>query len=136
MNDWDARNTTTGKSVVDGIAVAATPAEAVSAADVAITMLADPAAVRQVVSEVAASLRPGTILIEASTVGPDVVREVVDSLPAGVTVVDAPVMGSADRAASGTLTLLVGGDADPVLDLLELFGTVTRCGTVGSGARP
>jgi 3-hydroxyisobutyrate dehydrogenase-like beta-hydroxyacid dehydrogenase len=131
---WNRSPQRAEQFATEGIAVAATPAEAVSAADVVITMLADPAAVRQVVSEVAASLRPGTILIEASTVGPDVVREVVDSLPAGVTVVDAPVMGSADRAASGTLTLLVGGDADPVLDLLELFGTVTRCGSVGSGA--
>jgi 3-hydroxyisobutyrate dehydrogenase len=43
-------------------------------------------------------------------------------------------MGSVDRAASGELLLLVGGNADPVLPLLALFGTVNRTGAVGTGA--
>jgi 3-hydroxyisobutyrate dehydrogenase len=55
-------------------------------------------------------------------------------LPDGVTLIDAPVMGSVDRAASGELMLMVGGDADPVMPLLELFGTVNRTGAVGTGA--
>jgi 3-hydroxyisobutyrate dehydrogenase len=55
-------------------------------------------------------------------------------LPAGVALVDAPVMGSVDRAASGELSLFVGGEADEVMPLLEVFGTVNRTGAVGTGA--
>ncbi|GAA1601077.1 NAD(P)-dependent oxidoreductase [Kribbella sancticallisti] len=115
-------------------AVAESPAEAVRDADVVITMLADPPAAREVVGAFAAAMKPGSLLIDASTVGPAVVAELADLLPAEVTMIDAPVMGSVDRAASGELLLMVGGDADPVMPLLELFGTVNRTGPVGTGA--
>jgi 3-hydroxyisobutyrate dehydrogenase len=114
--------------------VADSPGDAVRDADVVITMLADPNAVREVVGSFAGELKPGTHLIEASTIGPDAVREIAELLPEGVTLIDAPVMGSVDRAASGELSLLVGGDADPVMPILELFGRVTRTGATGTGA--
>jgi 3-hydroxyisobutyrate dehydrogenase len=114
--------------------VADSPADAVRDADVVVTMLADPAAVREVVSSFASTLKPGAVLVEASTIGPDAVREVAELLPDGVTLVDAPVMGSVDRAASGELSLFVGGDADGVMPLLEVFGSVDRTGAVGTGA--
>ncbi|MCS7475261.1 NAD(P)-dependent oxidoreductase [Umezawaea endophytica] len=117
-----------------GATVAGSPADAVRDADVVVTMLADPAAVREVVAAVVPALRPGAHLVDASTVGPDVVREVAALLPAGVTLVDAPVMGSADRAATGELSLLVGGDADAVTPLLSVFGAITRTGELGTGA--
>ena len=74
------------------------------------------------------------MLVEASTIGPDAVREVAELLPEGVKLIDAPVMGSVDRAASGELSLFVGGDADDVMPLLEVFGSVNRTGGVGTGA--
>ncbi|QNE18074.1 NAD(P)-dependent oxidoreductase [Kribbella qitaiheensis] len=114
--------------------VAASPADAVRDADVVVTMLADPTAVLEVVRSFAADLKQGAILVEASTIGPAAVREVADLLPEGVTLVDSPVMGSVDRAASGELSLFVGGDADDVMPLLELFGSVNRTGAVGTGA--
>jgi len=117
-----------------GALVAVSAAEAVEGADIVITMLADPAAVRHVISEIAPVLRPGAHLIDASTIGPGALLEVADMLPPGVTLVDAPVMGSIDRAAEGTLTLLVGGDIEPVADVLAMFGTATSCGPVGAGA--
>ena len=119
---------------LSGAQVAATPADAVRDADVVITMLADPGAVLEVVTEIAPTLRPGSFLIEMSTIGPAAVRTVAGLLPEGVTLIDAPVMGSADRAATGELVVLVGGEADPVQPLLELFGTVRRTGETGSGA--
>lgn len=117
-----------------GAKVAGSPADAVRDADVVVTMLADPAAVRDVVGAFTAELKPGTFLIEASTIGPAAVAEVEKELPEGVTLIDAPVMGSVDRAASGELSLMVGGEADPVMPLLELFGTVNRTGATGTGA--
>ncbi|TWD74842.1 3-hydroxyisobutyrate dehydrogenase [Kribbella amoyensis] len=114
--------------------VAASPAEAVRDADVVVTMLADPRAVLTVVGEFAKELKPGAVLVDVSTIGPAAVREVAALLPAGTKLVDAPVMGSVDKAAGGELNLLVGGDADEVMPLLELFGQVQRTGGVGTGA--
>jgi 3-hydroxyisobutyrate dehydrogenase-like beta-hydroxyacid dehydrogenase len=114
-----------------GAAVAATPDAAVRAADVVITMLADGPALHAVTERIAPAMRPDSCLVEMSTVGPAAVRELAGRLPA---VVDAPVMGSADRAADGTLTVLAGGDVRRVADLLETFGTVVHCGDLGAGA--
>jgi 3-hydroxyisobutyrate dehydrogenase len=114
--------------------VAESPAAAVRDAGIVVTMLADPVAVLEVVGAFAPELKPGTVLIEASTIGPAALREVARLLPAGITLVDAPVMGSVDRAASGELSLFVGGEADEVMPLLEVFGTVNRTGAVGTGA--
>lgn len=112
--------------------VAASAAEAVRDAEVVITMLTDVDAVKAVVADL--PLKPGTTLVDVSSIGPEGVREVLELLPDGVTLIDSPVMGSVDRAAKGELSLLVGGDAEPVLPILELFGTVTRAGAVGAGA--
>lgn len=99
-------------------------------AEVVITMLTDAAAVRDVVR--AASLRPGSVLVEMSTIGPDAVREL--PVPDGVEVVDAPVLGSVAAAAAGRLTVLAGGKVERVRPVLEALGTVRDCGPPGSGA--
>ncbi|MEV0981767.1 NAD(P)-binding domain-containing protein [Streptomyces sp. NPDC049915] len=105
-----------------------------SASDLVITMLAGPRALAAVADAVAPRLRPGVTWVEMSTVGPDAVRELADRLTQGVTLVDAPVMGSTDRAAEGTLGILAGGDAVAVEPVLARLGSVTRTGPLGSGA--
>ncbi|UQT58746.1 NAD(P)-dependent oxidoreductase [Streptomyces durmitorensis] len=130
-------NRTAGKAdplVAAGARLATDPAEAVRDADVVITMLAGPDAVRAVADAIVPELRPGTHWAEMSTVGPDVVRELGARVPDGVTLVDAPVMGSTDKAASGRLGILAGGDADGAERVLARFGPVTRTGPLGSGA--
>ncbi|MCB5180935.1 NAD(P)-dependent oxidoreductase [Streptomyces antimicrobicus] len=119
----------------EGATVAASPAEAVRDADVVVTMLADAPAALAVADEIVPALRPGTHWIDTSTIGPDAVRELAGRLPAGVTLTDAPVMGSVDRAANGGLWVLAGGPLPgPVAEVLDLLGEVTRCGPAGSGA--
>lgn len=120
--------------VTAGAVAAASPAEAVRAADVVITMLAGPEALAAVADAMAARLRPGVTWVEMSTVGPDAVHELAARLPDGVGLVDAPVMGSTDRAAEGTLGILAGGDTAAVEHVLARLGTVTRTGPTGSGA--
>ncbi|MFG2296958.1 NAD(P)-dependent oxidoreductase [Streptomyces sp. NPDC048603] len=118
-----------------GAVLAATPAEAVRDADLVLTMLADPEALLAVAADVLPALRPGAHWVDTSTVGPDAVRALAARLPDGVTLTDAPVMGSVDRAASGDLWVLVGGPLPgPVAGVLELLGKVTGCGPVGSGS--
>ncbi|MGW4850080.1 NAD(P)-dependent oxidoreductase [Streptomyces sp. NPDC004288] len=131
---WNRTAAKADALVADGAVRAATPAEAVRDADVVVTMLADPAAALAVAAEMLPALRPGTRWIDTSTVGPDTVAALAARLPVGVTLIDAPVMGSVDRAAAGELMILAGGDTAPVAALLGRLGTVTPCGGPGTGA--
>ncbi|HVL04245.1 MAG TPA: NAD(P)-dependent oxidoreductase [Acidimicrobiales bacterium] len=133
-----AWNRTPGKagSLLDaGATEAASPAEAAAGAEVVVTMLADSAAVEDVVR--GADLGAGTTLIEMSTIGPDAVRSLAARMPEGVDVLDAPVLGSIPQATEGTLKIFVGGDAD-VFDrcrpVLEAMGTPRHLGPLGAGA--
>ncbi|MEN3537195.1 NAD(P)-binding domain-containing protein [Microbispora sp. ZYX-F-249] len=122
---------------VPGAEAAPSPAAAVAGADVVITMLSDPEAVSEVVRAALPGLRPGSVLVEMSTIGPGAVRRLRGLLPAGVGLVDAPVLGSVGPAAEGTLVVLAGGvreDLDRVSDVLRVFGTVHEAGGPGAGA--
>ena len=118
--------------------MAGTPADAVARGDVAITMLATPDALNEVLfgaNGAAAALEDKT-LIEMSTVGPAAVDEIRTRLT-GTLVVDAPVLGSIPAATDGTLHVFVGADPavyERVRPLLESFGDVRRVGGPGAGA--
>ncbi|MGA5064575.1 NAD(P)-dependent oxidoreductase [Streptomyces exfoliatus] len=131
---WNRTAAKADALVADGAARATSPAEAVKDADVVVTMLADPAAALAVADELLPALRPGTHWVDTSTVGPDTVRTLAARLPAGVTLIDAPVMGSVDRAAAGELLILAGGDTAPVAGVLDRLGRTTACGGPGTGA--
>ncbi|MFJ9682093.1 NAD(P)-dependent oxidoreductase [Streptomyces sp. NPDC101194] len=131
---WNRTPVHADELVEAGATRAATPFEAVAHADVVITMLSDPAAVLAVADAMIPGLRPGTTWIDTSTIGPDAVRALATRLPEGVTLLDAPVMGSVDRAASGELLILAGGDTTSVEGILGRLGTVTACGAPGAGA--
>ncbi|MFJ6373987.1 NAD(P)-dependent oxidoreductase [Streptomyces virginiae] len=133
---WNRTPGKAGPLVEAGAVLAPSPAEAVRDADLVVTMLADPQALRAVAESVLPALRPGTHWIDTSTVGPDPVRELAGRLPAGVTLIDAPVMGSVDRAGAGELWVLAGGGPPPgpVRAVLDALGEVTECGPLGSGA--
>ncbi|MEV1177686.1 Rid family hydrolase [Nonomuraea sp. NPDC049784] len=113
-------------------------AEAVNGAALVITVLSDPAAVREVLSAALPGLRPGATVVEMSTIGPEAVRELRALLPAEVGLVDAPVLGSVGPAADGTLTVLAGGlaggDVAGCREVLSVFGTVRELGPLGAGA--
>ncbi|MFD2350970.1 NAD(P)-binding domain-containing protein [Nonomuraea ferruginea] len=83
-----------------------TAASAVEGAGLVITMLRDPAAVREVLAAALPGLRPGTTVVEMSTIGPEEVRVLRSLLPPEVRLVDAPVLGSVGPAAEGALTVL------------------------------
>ncbi|MHC8564528.1 NAD(P)-dependent oxidoreductase [Streptomyces albidoflavus] len=120
----------------EGAQVALSPAEAVLGTGIVVTMLAGPEALDAVAEEVLPALGRGTVRAEMSTVGPDAVAALRERRAGGVTLVDAPVMGSVDAAASGSLQVLAGGEVDgPVAEVLERFGSVRRCGPRGRGPR-
>jgi 3-hydroxyisobutyrate dehydrogenase-like beta-hydroxyacid dehydrogenase len=118
------------------------PSEVAATADVSISMLADGPAVDEVwggPDGLAAGARPGTVLIDSSTVSPAVLRGHEAALRSrGAGVLDAPVSGSVALAESGKLTLMVGGEAvdlEVARSVLEAYGaTIFHLGVLGSGA--
>lgn len=136
-------NRTPGRAaalVARGARLAPTPAEAARRAEVAITMLADPAVLEAVVfgaGGLREGLSPGSTFIEMSTVGPDAVRSVAGRLPPGVTMLDAPVLGSVPQATDGSLKIFVGGtpaDFERWSGLLGALGRPVLVGPAGAGA--
>ena len=131
------------EALADRAEVAASPAEAGSKADVAITMLTDGGALEEVVlgrDGLADGLGSGSLLIDMSTVGPSPARKIAKALePRGVAFVDAPVAGTVGPAAEGTLAIMVGGDPEAVeraRPLLAVLGDPERTwhlGPVGAG---
>jgi 3-hydroxyisobutyrate dehydrogenase-like beta-hydroxyacid dehydrogenase/enamine deaminase RidA (YjgF/YER057c/UK114 family) len=109
-------------------------AEAVDGAELVITMLSDPGAVREVLTAALPGLRAGATVVEMSTIGPEAVHELRALLPASVGLVDAPVLGSVGPATDGTLTVLAGGDLAGCREVLEVFGSVRELGPLGAGA--
>jgi 3-hydroxyisobutyrate dehydrogenase-like beta-hydroxyacid dehydrogenase len=124
-----------------GGTVADTPAEAVRDADVIVTMLADPAALLGVVEGehgILASIRPGAVLIDSSTVSPPTTHRVLELLKAnGADMLDAPVFGSKNEAEKGELGFIVGGTPEVlarVQDVLDCMGRTNHVGANGMGA--
>ena len=71
--------------------------------------------------------RPGHIVACMSTIDPLVARRLGDTLAArGVAMVDAPVSGGTERAASGELSIIAGGPADTVKACDDLFRAMGR----------
>jgi 3-hydroxyisobutyrate dehydrogenase-like beta-hydroxyacid dehydrogenase len=140
-------NRTPGKAdalAAAGATVADSPAAAAAGRDVVVLMLADPDAVEQVLlgpDGVASGAEPDTLVVDASTIGPDAARRMADRLREHrLRYVDAPVYGSVGPATEGTLGVLAGGDdgdvaaARPLLDLWGDPERVRHVGPVGAGS--
>lgn len=118
-----------------------TIAEAVSRADVVVSMLPAGAHVRKVYmgeEGVLENVRPNTILIDSSTIDVESARTVAAAAEeAGLLMVDAPVSGGVTGAAGGTLTFMVGGSdagfaaAKPYLEIMGK--TIVHAGGAGNG---
>lgn len=120
----------------------ATPAELAAVADTLVTVVADGDAVRDVYAgdgSFLEGLRPGSVAVEMSTVGPSTIHWLQDVLAAkDCLVVDAPVSGSVATAEAGELTIMAGGNAaalERVRPVLDAIGShVFHLGPAGAGA--
>ncbi len=116
-------------------------AAAVADADVVITMLPADRQVTEVVlgeGGVLAHVRPGTLLIDMSSVGPQTAVAIAEAGRAkGVRVLDAPVSGGEAGAVDAVLSIMAGGDADDFAAAEPLFRalgtTVVHVGPHGAG---
>ena len=121
-----------------GATDAGTPAEVASASEVIFICVPNSPEVASVIDEMLGSLGPGKIVVDTSTIDPDVEREQHRRVAAtGAGYLDAPLSGGTAGAQRGTLTVMVGGDAetlDSIRPALEpMSALVVHVGGPGMG---
>lgn len=133
-------NRTPGK-LVDGAAIAQTPAAAAQGAEVVWLCVSDTNAVEEVMfggDGVETSLSEGMIIADSSTIAPAATLKFAERVGGkGVAWVDAPMTGSKIGARDGTLVFIVGGDEQAIERLKPLFAAmgkkIFRMGETGKG---
>ena len=138
---WNRTASRMDEIVSAGAAAGASAADVAARSDVTITMLTDSPVVEEVVladKGIMEGAKPGSVLIDMSTISPSVTRSIAGRLEEkSVHMMDAPVSGSLPGAISATLSVMVGGDEEvfdrclPILDAMG--GQVTYCGLNGMG---
>ena len=116
-------------------------AAAAAETDIIITMVPDSPHVEAVIAGpggILEEIRSGSVVIDMSTIYPETGKKMAALLEArGASFVDAPVTGGVDGAIAGTLSILVGGNAEAferVLPALNVLGgNITHMGPVGAG---
>lgn len=116
-----------------------TPADAVRAADVVVTMLDHGAVVGQVLFDqgAAQAMRPGTLVVDMSSIKPVEARDHAARLSElHIDYLDAPVSGGTIGAENGSLAIMAGGkaaDFQRALPVFEHLGRATHVGPTGAG---
>jgi len=129
--------------VAHGARGAASPADLARQVTRIITMVPDSPDVEHVLAGeqgVFTAIQPGTIIIDCSSIAPTAARNLAQQAAAhGARMLDAPVSGGEIGAISGTLSIMVGGDAaafaevKPILDAMGNPEKVIRVGDSGAG---
>ena len=122
----------------DIFATAETAVDAVTGQDFVITMLPHGTALKDVARQILPAMAPSSCFIDCSTVDIQTAKQVAMMVEsAGCRGLDAPVSGGVSGASAGTLTFMVGGDADTLAFVRPLFdimgGKVIHCGDTGAG---
>jgi len=124
--------------VAAGARPAGSPAEVAREATVVISMLPDTPDVEAVLlgnGGIVGALRPGTVIVDMSSISPVATRRFAAAVAEkGGAMLDAPVSGGEIGAINGTLSIMVGGDAAAlarVRPILECMGNPERIVHVG-----
>ncbi|HEX76966.1 MAG TPA: 3-hydroxyisobutyrate dehydrogenase [Dehalococcoidia bacterium] len=141
MTVYDLRSEPVQELVSAGATAASSSKEVAERSDVVITMVTSSPNVQEIMygdNGVFAGAKPGTILIDMSTIDPIVTREIAEAAAErGLRMMDAPVSGAPPKAAAGTLSIMVGADKDlfdECLPLLQAMGEkIVHCGGIGMG---
>ena len=124
-----------------GAKAADNPAGVARQSDIIITCVSDTPDVEEVVlgpGGVIEGARPGSLLIDCSTISPNTTKAIAEKLSErGVHMLDAPVSGGSEGAAKGTLSIMIGGKAaqlERAMPALQAMGrTITHVGDHGAG---
>ena len=124
-----------------GGAAASSPAEATNGADVVLTCVGNDDHLREVTlgpNGAFQALKPGAVAVDHTTASAQIAHELhAKAKERGAGFLDAPVSGGQSGAESGSLTVMVGGDASDFARAAPVIGayarTVTLIGATGSG---
>ena len=139
VRDHNAENE--AELVALGATVGKTAKEVAEQSDVIITMLPNSPQVQEVVlgeNGVVDGAKPGTVVIDMSSIAPLASREIHAALAEKqIALLDAPVSGGEPKAIEGTLSVMVGGDKalfDQCYDIMKaMAGSVVHTGEIGAG---
>jgi 3-hydroxyisobutyrate dehydrogenase len=127
----------------DGIDVVPTAAAACAGAGLAVTIVPDADAIESFSygpEGFLEAMGPDAVWIQCSTVGVEPADRLITIAERhGVTIVDAPVLGSKEPAESGQLVILASGDEQAIARCMPLFHAIARrvleLGPAGNGSR-
>ena len=137
LHVWNRRPERTQTLVAAGAQLASSPAQAVAAGDLVITVLSDGPITAEVLLNQAGTALPGRLVLQVATIAPAESRDLAIALQQrGAHFLETPVLGSRPEALAGCLQVMVGGEradlewARPVLTALG--GEPHHLGPVGS----
>ena len=138
---WARRREAIEPLAAAGAIAGTSPADVAAASDIVMTMVTDGRAVEEIVlgeHGIVHSARPGSIVVDHSTIAPDSTRRIGDALEArGIEMLDAPVSGGGIAAEAGTLAIMIGGSkaaVDRVSPVLSSYAkSVVHIGGRGAG---
>lgn len=124
-----------------GAHAASSPADVAAHTSVVITCVSNTEDVEEVIlreNGAIYGLNEGDLVIDMSTISPHRTRYIAGCLKQkGVFMLDAPISGGSEGAAKGTLSIMVGGDADQVARAMPAFEAmgkkITHVGETGAG---
>ncbi|NGO11003.1 NAD(P)-dependent oxidoreductase [Streptomyces sp. HC44] len=140
---WNRTRAKAEPLAADGAHIADTPAEAVTGADVVLTMLYDGPAALEVMRDAVPALRPGTPWVQSTTAGIEAIGELAYfAREHELVFYDAPVLGTRQPAEAGQLLVLAAGPTegrDKVAPVFDAVGARTvwtgEDGAAGSASR-
>ncbi|MDX1568640.1 MAG: NAD(P)-dependent oxidoreductase [Longimicrobiales bacterium] len=117
------------------------PADVARSCDIVITCVSDTPDVEEVVlgeGGIVEGVSRGSLVVDMSTISPHATRRIAARLEEeGAHMLDAPISGGSEGAANGTLSIMVGGEADQVERAMPAFQamgeTITHVGPIGAG---
>jgi len=141
MAVWARRRESVQPLADAGATACASPSEAAALADIVFVMVSDTPDVEQVIfgpKGIVEGARPGTVVVDMSTISPVATRDMAKRLAhKGIEMLDAPVSGGEVGAINGTLSIMVGGKPEVfarVKPLFECMGrNIVHIGTNGAG---
>jgi 3-hydroxyisobutyrate dehydrogenase len=140
---WNRTASRMDALVEAGAEAGSSPADVAAHCDVIIICVSDTPDVEEVilgVDGVIHGARSGSLVIDTSTISPKATVEIAARLDEkGVHMLDAPISGGSEGAAQGTLSIMVGGEADQFERAMPYFQamgkTITHVGVQGAGQK-
>ena len=127
---WARRRQSMQPLIDAGAAGCASPRETAAASDVTFVMVADTPDVEQVIlgpDGIIEGAKPGSVVVDMSTISPVVTREIAARLAGkSIEMLDAPVSGGDIGAINGTLSIMVGGKPEVFARVKPLFECMGR----------